>query len=127
MIIVDALGRFLTQLEADGRSVHTRNQFKRHGRLLATWAAGEGITKIEQLSHEVIARFLGSKLAPTRPDGREKRGTAMNCLRGSVRGFARFLHQAGVPEQRPWSIGPPRALQCRAAASHHARGGAKAA
>jgi integrase/recombinase XerD len=118
LTITDALARFIVQLEADGRSRHTVGQYRRHGRLFAAWAAGEGLNKIAELDHEAVARFLGSNLARTRPDGCEKRGTAMNCLRGSVRGFTRFLHAAGylkddsgrLVRRAMCSPGPPRAI-----------------
>ena len=42
MHIEAALERFLTQLEADGRSVHTRMQYARHARLFAHWARQVG-------------------------------------------------------------------------------------
>jgi len=39
MDISAAIDKFLLQLAADGRSVHTRKQYERHLRLFATWAA----------------------------------------------------------------------------------------
>ena len=42
MRIDNALDRFLQQLDADGRSIHTINQYRRHVRLLARWAADVG-------------------------------------------------------------------------------------
>ena len=38
LTITAALDRFVLQLEADGRSLHTIGQYRRHIRLLARWA-----------------------------------------------------------------------------------------
>jgi site-specific recombinase XerC len=118
MKIDEALGKFLTQLEADGRSRHTVGQYRRHIRLLAAWAAAEGITEIARLDHEAVARFLASSAARRRCDGRAKKGTAVNCLRTSLRGFTRFLHEAGYLAEDPGRLvrramcgmGPPKAI-----------------
>ena len=42
MQIDEALGRFVRQLEADGRSPHTIRQYQRHVRSLARWTADVG-------------------------------------------------------------------------------------
>ena len=77
MTITEALERFLVQLQADGRSPHTINQYRRHIRLLAQWArdVGHGREKIEKLGHEDVARFLASPVANTRPDNAPKKAT----------------------------------------------------
>jgi site-specific recombinase XerC len=119
MIISDALDRYLVQLEADGRSPHTIAQYGRHVRLLAAWLAGEGRSQdVAAITHEVLARFLASSAARTRPDGKGKRATAMNCLRSSVRTFFAYLAQAGYLATNPAAVikramcgsPPPRAL-----------------
>lgn len=120
MRIEEALERFLVQLEADGRSLHTTRQYARHVRLLARWARQDGHCRdrIERLGHEDVARFLASRAATTRPDGRKKKAAAANCLRSSVKGFFRYCHQAGLIHEDPsrltrraiCSPPPPRAL-----------------
>ena len=99
MTIDDALARFLVQLEADGRSEHTRRQYARHVGALAAWV-GPG-RAVEDVGHEDIAAFLAAPVARTRPDGRIKKANSVNALRGSLRGFFRYLHQAGVIAQDP--------------------------
>ena len=42
MKILDALERFVIQLEADGRSPHTVRQYQRHVRALAAWVGRFG-------------------------------------------------------------------------------------
>jgi site-specific recombinase XerC len=117
--ITDALDRFLVQLEADGRSPHTVGQYRRHIRLLATWLAGEGRSvEVTAITHEVLARFLGSPAARTRPDGKTKRATSANCLRSSLRTFFAYLTQtgdlptnpAGVIKRAMCASPPPRAM-----------------
>lgn len=96
MNLTDTLDRFLVQLEADGRSAHTIGQYRRHIWLLSSWLAAEGHSgEIAGITHEVLAKFLASPMARSRPDGKGKKATAMNCLRSSLRTFFSYLHQAG--------------------------------
>src|SRR5262245_47081756 len=97
MHIEKALERFVLQLEADGRSPHTIDQYKRHVRLLARWHTGA----VETVTHETLERFLISPEARLRDDGKPKKATAMNSLRSSVRGFFSYLAAAGVLERDP--------------------------
>ncbi|MHC4946470.1 MAG: site-specific integrase, partial [Planctomycetota bacterium] len=119
MDILEALDKFLVQLEADGRSAHTIRQYRRHIRLFAHWARDVGLCgDVSRISHEDIARFLISPLARTRPEGRVKKATSVNCLRTSLKGFFSYLHQAGYAYQDPTRLtrraicgqAPPRGL-----------------
>ena len=119
MHISDALARFETQLEADGRSIHTRRQVRRHGLALALWGAGERLSgQVEHLTHEHLASFFTSSLANTRPDGTRKKATSMNAMRSSLRSLFRYLHEAGLLASNPTRLlkqaittpPPPRAL-----------------
>ncbi len=103
MRIEDALERFTTQLEADGRSVHTRKQYARHIRLLAHWARDVGPSgdEVERLDHEGVARFLASPVATGRLRGGQKLATSANCLRSSLKGFFSYLHRAGFITHDP--------------------------
>jgi len=115
----DALAQFLLQLDADGRSRHTRAQYARHVGLLGRWFAAEGHSgQIEDIGHEDLARFLVSPQARQREDGAAKRASSTNCLRSSLRTFFAWQHAAGHLRQNParlvrraiCSPGPPRAL-----------------
>jgi len=115
----DALAQFLLQLEADGRSPHTRAQYARHLGLLARWLAASGHSgEIEHVGHEDLARFLVAPEARERGDGAPKRASSTNCLRTSLRSFFAWQHAAGNLRQNParlvrramCSPGPPRAL-----------------
>ena len=100
--IEDALARFLIQLNADGRSVHTIGQYRRHVRLLTAWCAQVGRSgAVEAITHEDIARFLASPHARTRRDTRARKATTVNALRSSLRGFFRYLHAAGHTPEDP--------------------------
>ena len=119
MSIEEALKKFLLQLEADGRSQHTVNQYARHVRLLARWAAGAGLSgDMADLNHEHLARFFAAPDARKRPDGKPKRAGSVNALRSSVKGFFGYLVQAGTLERDPSRIlgrarcgqPPPKAL-----------------
>src|SRR6187397_1323555 len=115
MKLEDALARYTTQLEADGRSPHTIGQYQRHVGLLGAWL---GSPEIETIAHEDLARFLASANARTRPDGKVKRATSANALRTSLRTFFRYAHEAGYCLANPARLirramcgtAPPRAL-----------------
>ena len=92
MRIEEALDRYLLQLEADGRSRHTIDQYRRHVLLLA---ASIGAREIEDIDAQAIARFLASPAARKRRGGGVKKPTTVNALRTSVRTFFGWLHRAG--------------------------------
>jgi site-specific recombinase XerC len=97
-----ALEKFLLQLHADGRSEHTSAQVRRHVLLLGGWCrASDGTVEIEDVDHELIARFLASPTATRRADGKPKRGTSVNALRSSLRRFFDFLADAGYLDRSP--------------------------
>ena len=97
MHLHDALDRYLVQLQADGRSIHTRKQVGRHVRALARWLEGEGHTvELEGVIEEGLARFLCSDSATKRPDGKPKRAASVNALRSSLRTFFSYAHEAGL-------------------------------
>jgi site-specific recombinase XerC len=119
MNIEDALARYTTQLEADGRSTHTIAQYQRHIGLLASWLREAGFGgEIEELRHERLAEFMASDAARTRPDGKAKRATSANALRTSLRTFFKYAHEAGYCRSNPARLirravcgtAPPRAL-----------------
>ena len=115
MRISEALRGYLLQLDADGRSVHTRAQYARHVGLLAAWC---GDAQVDRIDHELLARFLVSDEARLRPDGRPKKATAMNGLRSSLRTFWGWAYSAGHVARNPACLirrarcgdPPPRAL-----------------
>lgn len=119
MNLNEALSRYLTQLEADGRSHHTSSQYRRHVTLFASWLRESGHSaNVEDIDHETLARFLASDWARIRPDGKPKRATSANALRTSLRTFFRYSHEAGYVRSNParlirralCGVPPPRAL-----------------
>jgi site-specific recombinase XerD len=119
MRLLAALSAFTLQLEADGRSLNTIQQYVRHVGLLARWLAKEGhIDDVDSLTHETLARFLVSGDARTSRRGGPKKATSMNALRSSMRAFFHYVHEAGWARQNPARLvrrarcagGPPRGL-----------------
>ncbi|MFN0007032.1 MAG: tyrosine-type recombinase/integrase [Planctomycetota bacterium] len=119
MKIEEALARYVTQLEADGRSPHTIHQYQRHIGLLASWLRGSGNNgNVEEIDHETLATFLASSTARSRPDGATKKATSANALRTSLRTFFRYAHEAGYTRSNPARLvrralcgtPPPRAM-----------------
>lgn len=107
MTIDDALERFVLQLRADGRSLHTRKQYERHVRLLGHWCRDVAPCgdDIHRLDHEAIATFLASDAANTNAHGGTKKATSTNCLRSSLKGFFSYLHKAGYLRHDPSRLG----------------------
>ncbi len=57
MHIATATKTFLIQLQADGRSVHTINQYRRHLKSFIHWMAEDGLCgDLLKTDHEVVAR-----------------------------------------------------------------------
>ena len=94
--ILEALGCFVTQLEADGRSAHTIEQYQRHVALLGRWLKDQGLpTDVAAITHEVLARFLASPTTRQLANGMPKKATTQNALRTSVRCFFDYAWGAG--------------------------------
>jgi site-specific recombinase XerD len=119
MLLNEALDAFQLQLEADGRSIHTRRQYARHLRLLGSWLDANGIpAELEAITTQVVARFLTSPMARQTADGARKTATSVNALRTSVRVFFQFAELAGFVARSPGMLvrrarcgePPPRAL-----------------
>ncbi len=119
MHLADAYAAYARQLAADGRSVHTRNQYRRHLQLFADWLATRGpVPALEDLGPAEVAAFLIGDAAQHRLDGAPKRATSMNALRSSLRTFCAYAHAAGWTSTNPARLlrrartgtPPPRAL-----------------
>ncbi len=119
MLLNDAIAAFALQLEADGRSIHTRRQYQRHLRLLAAWLSANGIpAELDAIGTQTIARFLVSDAARKTADGAAKLATSTNALRTSIRCFFAFAEAADLVPRSPAMLvrrarcaePPPRAL-----------------
>jgi integrase/recombinase XerC len=119
MHLNDAIAAFQLQLEADGRSIHTRRQYQRHLRLLAAWLSANGIpAELDAIGTQTIARFLVSDAARKTADGAAKLATSTNALRTSIRCFFAFAEAADLVPRSPAMLvrrarcaePPPRAL-----------------
>jgi site-specific recombinase XerD len=115
----DAIAAFALQLEADGRSIHTRRQYARHLRLLGAWLHANDIEpELDAIGTQTIARFLTSDAARKTADGATKLATTANALRTSVRMFFQYAELAGLVQRSPGMLvrrarcaePPPRAL-----------------
>ena len=119
MQIQEALGEYLLQLEADGRSKHTRDQYKRHVELLSRWLTTSGTEPaVNDIDNRHMARFLASDHVVLRADGQPRKASSANTVRSSMRTFFGFLLEAGLVQQNAARLvrrartvpGPPRAL-----------------
>lgn len=119
MRLADAIDQYLLQLDADGRSVHTRDQAARHLERFRWWLAETGRNDaMAAITHEGVAAFFVSDAARLRPDGQPKKPAALNALRSTLRTFFRYAHAAGLVAADPSRLlrrarcgpAPPRAL-----------------
>lgn len=102
MRIQEALSAFLQQLEADGRSPHTLNQYRRHVLLLDTWLRRAGrTTSVADLAPAMLAEFLSSDVVKATVRGAPRRATSANALRTSLRCFCAHLADVGVIASNP--------------------------
>ena len=94
MRLDSALENYLLQLAADGRSVHTLGQYRRHVRSFAVWLGAD--RELDSITTTDVARFM------TAPETTEGRSTAsLNSLRTSLRAFFAFAHAAGFVPHNP--------------------------
>ncbi len=119
MNLEDALDHLLVQLEADGRSPHTINQYRRHLGLLASWARTAGrSTELASFDHKAVARFLASPIVTQSARGAPRKPSSANALRSSLRTFFAYTREAGFLERDPARLvkraktgsAPPRGL-----------------
>ena len=105
MTVDQALDRFVTQLEADGRAASTIAQRRRHIALLAHWWADvRPCAPVSDIGHEDVARFLSSPVARLAADGVARKAATMNIIRASLRRFFSYLHGAGYIQDDPGRV-----------------------
>ncbi|MBK8172772.1 MAG: tyrosine-type recombinase/integrase [Sandaracinaceae bacterium] len=96
MRLEEALERFVEQLRADGRSEHTIGQYRRAIGQLERWLDREGAgDDVDQVTHELLARFLNSPDVRQSASGAAKATVTVNSTRTSLRVFFGFVHAAG--------------------------------
>lgn len=98
MRISEATAAYITQLRADGRSVHTVKQAQRFLRKLAEELRDPEIARVR---HEDLAAFFASASVTKRADGGARRTNSANALRSVVRCFFAFAHMAGYTPTNP--------------------------
>jgi integrase/recombinase XerC len=102
MKLEEALVRYVRQLEADGRSQNTIQQYRRQIGMLAAWLRGRGGSgDVEGIGHETLAEFLSSSDVRVLPDGRSKKASSVNAVRSALRTFFRYVHDAGYTRSNP--------------------------
>lgn len=119
MTVDEAVALFEAQLAADGRSMNTRLQYRRHLKTFARWLLqAREIWRIDRVTHADVAAFFSHPASHLTASGRSKKPTSLNALRSSIRTFGRFIHDAGWNDKNPAVLlrraicgsAPPRAL-----------------
>ena len=103
-VLADGMERFLTHKRAAGRRYYTEGTVLR---LLDRYVIEQGVTSADQITSELVNRFLAS-----RP---RKRPRSFNHLLAVTRGFFNWLVQQGLLSQSPVQARPKRntAQSCR--------------
>ena len=105
MTITDAIERFVTQLEADGRAESTIAQRHRHVALLARWWADvRPCAPVSHITHEDVAAFLSSPVARHAAGGGARKESTLNIVRASLRVFFTYLHGAAYIQDDPGRV-----------------------
>ena len=100
--IWQALGDYISALEASGRSVHTLKQIERHLSMLGMWLDAQEIDDdVSTITSSHVHEFACWDFVRTRPDGKLKKESSLNAVRSSLRSFFAHLHAAGMIEQNP--------------------------
>ena len=86
MKVKTAIGRFETQLRADGKSAHTRSAYLRDVRALAS-SMGDGID-IAKITPAAVARYFASD------EIKKKEAISVNRMKTSIRAFFRYLNES---------------------------------
>lgn len=106
-------------MQADGRSPHTRGNYRRHVELLDSWLATYAFSdELDAIRPEVLAAFLISDEARTSAHGGDKTTISLNAVRTSMRVAFSWFHDAGLAPTNAarlirraiCSARPPRAL-----------------
>ncbi len=97
MLLSVALEAFLLQIRADGRSMHTIGQYRRHVLAFAAFMGTE--RDLATITVGDVARFLTSPAALG--ESKPKKPTSMNALRTSLRCFFKFLHESSLAPSNP--------------------------
>jgi len=93
---------FLVQLDADGRSPHTKGQYRRHINSLIAWFDQHGHpATVAHLSPDLLAQFFADPTTQTSCRGGRKKASSSNAMRTSVRCFATWLHDSGHVKANP--------------------------
>lgn len=102
MDLSDALGVFVLQLRADGRSPHTIRSYERHLGSLLDWLAKHGRSAaLDEITPQVLAEFLVSDDARASGRGGLRSTSTVNAVRTSLRVVFGWLHDAGHTRINP--------------------------
>ena len=102
MTLTDGIERFCVQLEADGRSPHTRRTYRRHLDAFARWAGGD--TALADITPDRLARFLTSDAVRMRADAEgagPRAAITVNQVKSALRAFFRYIVEVGTLAMSP--------------------------
>jgi site-specific recombinase XerD len=102
MHLLDALARFETQLQADGRSPHTRGNYRRHVTALHAWLVAHGFDDdLDSIVPETLAAYLTAPETRESAHGGPRKTASLNAVRTSIRVFFAWTRDAGYARRNP--------------------------
>ena len=98
MNLSDAIDRFLTRLEAEGKSPHTISCYRRDLKSLAAFSSNIPITAFNE---DLLARFLLSDAVVKTNVGAPRSQAGIGRIKACLKSFGRFLAGVGSVERDP--------------------------
>jgi site-specific recombinase XerD len=99
MLLATAAARFLTQLEADGRSPLTARVYRSELERFIRWAGAKN--HVEAIRPDAIAAYLTAPASRVSPDGTDRSTRTVNRTRTVLRLFFSYLADRGTIRQSP--------------------------
>jgi integrase/recombinase XerC len=99
MLLTTAARRFLTQLEADGRSPLTTRVYRGELDRFIRWAGAKN--HVEAIRPDAIAAYLTAPASRVSPDGTDRSTRTVNRTRTVLRLFFAYLADSGTIRQSP--------------------------
>lgn len=98
MKLSDAISRFSTQMEADGKSKHTQSSYLRDLRYFAEWVATD--TELAAITPDTLNTYVTTAGA-TGVDGEAKARGSVNHVKSSLKSFFTWAFHLGYVTENP--------------------------
>lgn len=104
MLISQAIDDYLRYLEAESRSPHTVAAYRRDLAAFVTFANGESITELGQVTPADLSRFMASPTVLQDCAGRTRAPASINRYRVAVKALYAFAEARWIVDRNPTAI-----------------------